>query len=535
MKIAGLGASPGIARGPVVWLHRTLLTNEGLPENISLEVVRQRALQALDDLKTTTSSSLLQDVLKVHTMIIEDPLLWDSISSFVSAGVPKDEAVRRSVETIATQFAAFDDPYLAARAEDIRDVGQHILAQFQSASVTNIWPATEPSVLVSDTLFPSDTAKIDLTQVAAIVLSQGSVTSHVAILSRSLQIPAVIVGAIEEWLHEGDIVTVDGSHGEVTDHTLTPSQRTMKIKAFKVIPELVCTKDGCEVRVEANIGSIKDAKDATSFGSDGVGLLRTEFLFGGDHFPSEEEQYEVLRTIAIESPKGHPITVRAVDIGGDKPLSYMTLPPEPNPFLGTRAHRLLTLYPHLYDSQLRAVLRLGQEFPIRLMFPMIATIDDWTQCQSVLNRAITSLNMATCPVPVGMMVEVPAAIFSAPELSVHAQFFSIGTNDLIQYLFAADRSVSTLGTYYRPGDLAVVRALRHIIRVGCRADIPVGLCGEMAGDTSLTTLLLAVGLREFSVSPALVPHIKELIASCTLVECETQYRDIITERSWTND
>lgn len=527
--MVGLGASPGIARGPVVWLRRTPLTHGRLPEDMSLEVVRQRALQALDELKTTTSSSLLQDVLKAQTMIIDDPLLWNSIASFVSAGVPKDEAVRRSIDKIATQFAALDDPYLAARAEDIRDVGQHILSQFQSAPATDIWSATEPSVLVSDTLFPSDTAKIDLAQVAAIVLSQGSVTSHVAILSRSLQIPAVIVGDIHEGLHDGDIVTVDGFNGEVTDYILPLSQRTMKPTNIKVIPEIVCTKDGCEVRVEANIGSIKDAKDAASFGSDGIGLLRTEFLFGGDHFPSEEEQYEVLRAIAVESPKGHPITVRAVDIGGDKPLSYMELPPEPNPFLGTRAHRLLTLYPHLYDSQLRAVLRLGQEFPIRLMFPMIATIDDWTQCQSVLHRAMISLNMATCPIPVGMMVEVPAAVFSAPELSAHAQFFSIGTNDLIQYLFAADRSVSALGTYYRPEDLAVVRALRQVISVGRHAEIPVGLCGEMAGDTSHTSLLLALGLREFSVSPALVPHVKELITNRTLAECETLYRNIITE------
>lgn len=527
MKIVGLAASPGTAQARVLWMSRTPIEQGKNPETLSLEILRNRSLEALRALKNAADSPMLRDVLQAQLLMADDPLVWDSIAELVAKGVPLMDSIQESIDTIAKQLADLDDPYLAGRADDIRDIGQHILSQFQSVD-GQLWPATEPSILVSDTLFPSDTAKIDLSRVAGIVLSQGSLTSHVTILARSLQIPAVIANDIQKWLHDGDLIMVDGFHGIVTDNFTKPHPTTTTpSKNMRIHHHLVYTKDGVPVRVEANVGSVKDARDATSYGADGIGLLRTEFLFGGDHFPSEEEQYETLRAIAREGPKSHPTTVRAVDIGGDKPLSYMDLPRDPNPFLGIRALRLLDRYPDLYHNQIRAVLRVSQEFPVRLMFPMIATLDDWNLCETVLQRALASLGMQTCPIPVGMMVEVPSAVFLAPELAHHAQFFSIGTNDLIQYLFAADRSVSALGSYYRPGDPALVRALKQILEAAKRANIPVGLCGEMAGDTTYTALLLALGLREFSVSAALVPIVKSLITTLAVKDCVVSYREMI--------
>lgn len=532
MKLVGLAASPGTVQGRVLWMNRTSKDPSSPFETLSLTTLRERSLRTLEDLKLASDSPILRDVLQAQLLMAEDPLLWDAIAERLATGIPLTDAIRQSIDMIAEQFSKMDDPYIAGRADDIRDVGQHILAQCESTPPAQLWPATEPRILVSDTLFPSDTAKIDLTRVSAIVLSQGSLTSHVTILARSLQIPAVIAGDIRRWLHDDDVITVDGFHGIVTDEPPRPSVATAPpSRSAPIVHHMVYTKDGIAIRVEANVGSIKDAQEAKFYGADGIGLLRTEFFFGGDHFPSEDEQYAMLRAIAQEAPKSHPITVRAADIGGDKPLSYMDLPNDPNPFLGTRALRLLDRYPDLYLHQLRAVLRVSQEFPIRLMFPMIATIDDWFRCEAELQRALVSLNMPSCPIPVGIMVEVPSAVFLAPELARHAQFFSVGTNDLIQYLFAADRSVSALGSYYRPGDPALVRALRQIFNAATNAAIPVGLCGEMAGDTEYTALLLALGLREFSVSAPLVPVLKSLITTLAIADCQISYREMLEPHS----
>ena len=526
MKLKGLGVSPGRIQAPIMWLRKAPPAN-GRETALSVPDFHHKAVQTLTHLADTASSPVLKDILRAQVLMVDDPMLWDAISAAMAHGATLIEAVRDSIANIAHQFDAIDDPYLAARADDVRDIGQHLLDLLMTSADTTPWPAEGPSILVSDTLFPSDTAKIDLSRVVGIVLGQGSLTSHVAILSRSLQIPAVIVENVQQWLHDGDPVMVDGSLGMVSDEEMSQEPVFIPRKTFTVQPDIVSTKDGVPIRIEANVGSVQDAVAAHELGADGIGLLRTEFLFAGDHFPSEQEQYEVLYSIAQAAPKGRPIIIRAVDIGGDKPLPYLNLPVEPNPFLGTRAARLLTQYPDLYDAQLRAVLRLSQDFPVQLMFPMIATLNDWTECQNLMLRAQSSLNLEHCPIPLGIMVEVPSVVFLATKFARLVNFFSIGTNDLIQYLFAADRSVTQLSRYYRPDDEAVAGAIRMTVAAAEKAHIPIGMCGEMAGDVSHTPLLVGLGLREFSVSPHLVPVLKSRVSELSVTECEAEYHKLI--------
>lgn len=523
MKLNGLAASPGRSQGPVVWLRKSLSQRSSSDTTPSLQEFRHIAVQSLQHLADTAPSPVLQEVLRSQILMADDPMLWEAIATERARGSSLIDAVQRSITNIAQQFEELPDPYLAARADDVRDVGQHLLGLLTLSDTSAPWPATEPSILVADTLFPSDTAKIDLSRVAGVVLGQGSITSHVAILSRSLQIPAVIVENVHQWLHEGDLVVVDGSLGLVSDEEVSPRTVFGTRTVPTVYPEVISTKDGIPIRIEANVGSVQDSITARELGADGIGLLRTEFLFAGDHFPSEQEQYEVLYSIAQAAPADRPIIIRAVDIGGDKPLPYLDLPCEPNPFLGTRAGRLLARYPDLYDAQFRAVLRLSKVFPVQLMFPMIATIDDWTEYQKVIHRALSALNLTRCPIPVGIMVEVPSVVLLAEQFTHLVNFFSIGTNDLIQYLFAADRSVTQLARYYRPSDKAVVGAIRMMVTAAHKAHIPIGMCGEMAGDVALTPLLVGLGLRELSVSPSLIPILKACVSNLSAKDCESEY------------
>ncbi len=526
MKLDGLAVSPGRVQGTVVWLRKTTLDPHTHGSIRNPEELRIRAIQELRHIAKTASSPVLADVLNAQAEMVDDPELWDAVSQEMDRGKTLVDAVKIEIERLVQQFAGLEDPHLASRSDDIRDLGNHLLALMAPASGNNLWPATEPSILVADTLFPSDTARLNLAHVIGIVLSQGTVTSHVAILSRSLQIPAVVVEDVHKWLKDGDRVLVDGSQGHVSDENLQEFLPRPSVKTT-VHTGPVATKDGVPIRIEANIGSRSEALMATQYGSDGIGLLRTEFLFSGDHMPTEAEQYQALYEIAEASPKGSPIIIRAVDVGGDKPLPYLELPVEPNPFLGTRAGRLLARYPNLYHDQIRAVLRLSQHFNVHLMFPMIATFDDWKESQNCMTRALQSLNLTECPIPMGIMVEVPSVALLAADFAKHVDFFSIGTNDLIQYLFAADRSVSQLARYYRPTDPAVIKALRMTVKGAQSAQIPVGMCGEMAGNDEYLPILIGLGLRELSATPASIPRLKEKVASLTMAECEEAYRGLV--------
>lgn len=528
MELFGLGAAPGKAVGPAIWYHPNV--SRAIDDRrIQLSQLRQTVLSSLKTLREQAGSEVLRDVLDAQILIADDPELWHRIETLKASGESLVSAIEHAISEAALALANLDDDYLAARADDIRDVGQQILRTIPGAAEgPSVWPATQPAILVADYLYPSDTAHLDLSLVQGFLLREGSPTSHVAILARSLGIPAVILGDAVEKIADRTLLIMDGGTGAIVSNPTAISMTDLKKPDTPIILDKVVTRDGIVIYVEANIGAANEASLAIQKGADGIGLLRTEFLFDGSRAPSEDEHREALDTIA-KAMQGRPVTVRAADIGGDKPLKYLTLPQESNPFLGTRAIRLLDRYPDLYDAQIRAAIHVGQSYPIKLMFPMVATLDDWHRCRAVVERIYADLPGSFQRIPIGMMIEVPSAALFAPELSREADFFSIGTNDLIQYLFAADRLSPGLAPYYQPRHPVVLRVLRDVIRSADQANIPVSLCGEMAGDPDNVPILLGLGLRRLSMGPANIPKVKALIQSLSITECEDTARMILHE------
>ena len=519
-RLKGLGVAPGRAAAPAHWLNRNIsqVAEPAIP--LAADQVRTMVSEKLKRDREAASSDILRDVLGAHMLIADDPELWRQIDGKASGGLALPDAIDATIKEIADQFEQMSDTYWRARADDIRDVGQQLLSAAKGQN-PETYPKTlhNPQIVVADVLYPSDTAALPMDLIQGFILAQGSATSHVAILSRSLGIPAVIVGDAIHAITEGVDLYIDGDDGTVAinpDASLTVHRTPQK--KWPLVMNTVATRDGASVHIEANIGSRADAEQARALGADGVGLLRTEFLFEGSRAPTEEEQSEVLKAIA-ETLEGRPLTVRLADIGGDKPLPYLNHPPEQNPFLGVRAIRLLRREPNLYDAQIRAILHVGQSFPLRMMFPMVASIQDWTLCQDTVARVMAGSQKSWHSVPMGCMVEVPAVVWSADELAQKVDFFSLGTNDLIQYLFAADRLSPDLADYYQPRHPAVLRAVKTVIDAADRQGIPVAMCGEMAGDPDNVEVLLGLGLRTFSMTPQRVPEIKNRIADLDLSHC----------------
>ncbi len=518
--LTGLGIAPGRGLAPAVWLRVDEPVPSSLSHPLSLEEVRLRVVEQIQSSQSHAESQVLQDVLQAHCLIADDPELWRQIQEKVDANVPLFDAIQAVVEETARRFAEMDDEYWRARADDVRDVGRQLLAAARGHDPHGVtqWPG-HPFIVVAEVLYPSDTARLPLHRVRGFVLRQGSWTSHVAILSRSHGIPAVVLGDAVDALASGQPLYIDGDTGIiVVDPDESLAREDVARVKWPVQHSRVCTGDGTELHIEANIGSLADAVTAHEMGCDGVGLLRTEFLFDGETAPSQSDQTEVLSQIC-EALHGKPMVVRLADIGGDKPLPYLDWPEEQNPFLGVRAIRLLSRYPHLYDDQIRAVYEVGRHFPVRLMFPMIATLEDWRLCRNTVIRVVEASGYDVNTVPLGCMIEVPSAVWLADRLAREAEFFSIGTNDLIQYLFAADRLSPDLAHYYQPLNPAVLRAVGTVIEVGVKSHIPVAMCGEMAGDPTCLEILVGMGLRSFSVAAPLIPETKGRITQLEMDHC----------------
>lgn len=517
MRYYGLGVSPGIAAGSTLWLSRNAHPQTGLSgpaAKEALALAKDRATKELQSLLSTMSPGPLRDIMEAHELILEDPELWELIDRHIDQGLTSDEAVDKALSHFHELLANSGNEYVGARSDDVYDVGQRIRRGI-SAMPQVKWPASEPKILVADSLYPSDAAAIDLKYVKGIVLGTGSETSHVAILARSLGIPAVILGEQVNTLNNHTPLVMDGKEGLVSTDAADQKNLRNPQKPVAVIRGHVATADGVRVHVMANIGSLFEAQVALENGADGIGLLRTEFFFE-DHLPSEEEHYARLHDIAKLFGPGQPIVVRVADIGGDKPLPYLRLPAEANPFLGKRAIRLFPEYSEIYEPQLRAIVRLAQTFDIRVMFPMIATEEDWAIAKKLLAKSVADVQESTSsrrsPLA-GMMIEIPSAALISETLADQAQFFSIGTNDLIQYVFAADRTQAGLSRYYQPDHPAVLRLIKMTIDAANRAGIPVALCGEMAGNLDYLPILLNLGLREFSMAPSNIPPFKQAVSN----------------------
>jgi phosphoenolpyruvate-protein phosphotransferase len=541
--LQGIAASRGIAIGPAFHFRRVDLRFErykvGDPaaEWTRFQAALEMACEQLADVyaKAEAESGAEQAaIFQSHTMMLEDPELLEAVQTSIEGqGVNAESALSDAAEMYAQMLEALDDEYFRARAADVRDVATRVLRILLGVAESPTAGLATSSIILARDLTPSDTVLLDKTLVMGFCTAEGGATSHTAILARGLGLPAV-VGAGPEVLQvpDGATLVLDGNGGtllvEPNEETVAEyrarqtAAATVLAQARRMAHEPAITRDSHRVEIVANIGNVEGARTALEAGAEGVGLLRTEFLYlERDHLPDEEEQYRAYRAI-VDVFGNRPVILRTLDIGGDKALPYLDLPYEMNPFLGLRAIRLCLARPELFRPQLRAALRAGAGRNLKLMFPMVATVAEVQAVRAMLEECRTELSAEGRPVAeemeVGIMIEIPAAALMADHLAAEVDFFSIGTNDLSQYTLAADRTnaqVAPLASGFQP---SVLRLVRDVITAAHTQGKWVGLCGELASEPLAIPILLGLGLDEFSMNPLAVPLAKQIIRALTLDE-----------------
>jgi len=474
-------------------------------------------------------------IFESHLLMLDDPDLHEKIERSLGQAMVNVERIVADVEReFADKLGRAEDPSLRDRVTDIQDVSRRILGHLLERQRPSLADLQEDVVLVARDLLPSDMISMSRARVKAVVTESGGRTSHVAILARAFEIPAVlgVAGAMAR-LRQAAVAAVDGDRGLVTGDPdgealarsaaarSASAKRQHELDALRDLPS--CTLDGTRVLVKANIEVPEEAEAVLAHGADGVGLFRSEFLFLGGHVPDEDEQYDAYRRV-IESMKGKPVTIRTLDIGGDKVLPELGAQDEKNPLLGWRAIRFCLSRVDVFKTQLRAILRAAVFGETRIMFPMIATADELERALAVVDTARAEVvargQAAAMDLPIGIMIEIPAAAMTSDILARKADFFSIGTNDLIQYTMAVDRGNEKVAYLHEPYHPAVLRLVQRTIDNGRAAGIPVGMCGEMAADPASAVVLLGLGLEEFSMSSAAIPAVKRAIRSTSLADAK---------------
>ena len=541
--IKGVGAAPGIAVGPIFHFQQVefdLDNPEALSANGHMELPEalECAKSQLVELYQQMVEKKLGNeaaIFEAHKELLDDPELADAVQARVTMGQTPIKAWKATIDEQAAVIAALNDPLLAARADDLRDVGKRVLRLMLGESEKGIMPTT-PVVVVARELSPSDTASFNPELVLGFGIVEGGPTSHIAILARALGLPA-IVGVNESMLalEEKTPVILNGNDGTLTvnpaadvlERAKQSQKRWLEYRRFAQeqasLPAI--SQDGVRVDVTANAGSIADAAEALHMGADGIGLLRTEFLFlERTTAPTEDEQLSVYRAIA-ETMRTLPVIVRTLDIGGDKPLAYIQMKPELNPFLGERGIRLCLNRPELFREQLRAILRAAPSGNLKIMFPMVSDIAELRQARAIIE--VLRWELGAPAVQIGIMIEVPSAALMADVFAPEIDFFSIGTNDLTQYTLAMDRGNSALASKHDGLHPAVLRLIAHTIesahKHGKRADI----CGELGSDAAAIPILLGLGMDELSVSIPSVPTVKAQVRSLKISELQSLAREAL--------
>lgn len=540
VRLKGIAASPGYAIAKAYVLNQETYTPER--EHIQhaeseQERFRQAVSAARSDLEKIHASTLAKlgpgeaEIFEGHMLLLEDPEFTDAIldqigEQHVNAEYALHEVTRMFIDI----FAGMDNELLRARATDLADVSGRVMNHLRGGSHTDLSALQEPCVIVAKDLTPSETASMNFDYVQGIVTEIGSRTSHTAIMARSLEIPA-IVGAGERLMSipQGTMLILDAEQGEIVidpaeaviaqyeQKKKDDEERKIAYQKLKEMPTQ--TKDGRRIELAANIGSLEDVQKAVEHGAEGIGLFRTEFLYmERTRLPNEEEQFQVYKHV-LEMMEGKPVVIRTLDIGGDKHLTYMTLPKENNPFLGLRAIRLCLSQEDIFRTQLRALLRASVHGNLKIMFPMIAVMDEWKKAKQLLDeerqKLLTEGIAVSDKLEVGMMIEVPAAALIADHFAKEVDFFSIGTNDLIQYTMAADRMNEEVSYLYQPLHPSIIRLIEMVVRAAEQEGIWVGMCGEMAGDAQAIPTLVGLGLHELSMSASSILPARAMIAELT--------------------
>lgn len=515
------------------------------------EVARfQRALQTakaeLEQIRDHAGTELGADkaaIFDAHLLVLSDPELISPIEDKINTeNVNAEHALKETADMFIGMFESMDNEYMKERAADIRDVTKRVLAHLLGIQIPNPSMIAEEVVIIAEDLTPSDTAQLNRQFVKGFTTNIGGRTSHSAIMARSMEIPAVVgtKTAIEE-INNGDIVVVDGLKGEVhfnpTPEVLEAYKKIQedyekqKAEWAKLVNEKTVTADGHHVELAANIGTPKDLKGVVENGGEAVGLYRTEFLYmDRDQLPTEEEQYTAYKAV-LEGMEGKPVVVRTLDIGGDKELPYLNLPKEMNPFLGFRAIRLCLEEQDIFRTQLRALLRASVHGNLKVMFPMIATLNEFREAKAMLEEEKAKLAgegiQVADHIELGIMVEIPSTAVLADQFAKEVDFFSIGTNDLIQYTMAADRMNQQVSYLYQPYNPSILRLVKMVIDAAHKEGKWAGMCGEMAGDETAIPILLGLGLDEFSMSASSILKARSLIRQLNKSDMEKLASEVL--------
>ena len=541
--IKGIAASNGIAIAKAYKLVMPDLTVEKVTvEDVEKEIkayedAMDHTAKELEVIKEAASKNLSAEeaaVFDAHALVLSDPELKTQVEDKIrnekcNAAAALDEVAAMFI----SMFESMGDEYFRERAADIKDVSRRLLANLLGKPLPNPALIDEEVVIIADDLTPSDTAQLNKNLVRGFATNIGGRTSHSAIMARSLEIPAVVAcKTITEEVKDGDMIALDGIEGVVM---INPDEETIKeyatkrdeYKAYreelkKLVNEKTVSTDGHHVELVANMGSPKDLEGVKENGGEGVGLFRTEFLYmESAELPSEDKQYEVYKEI-LEGMAGKPVVVRTLDIGGDKEIEAIDLPKEMNPFLGVRAIRLCFQREDIFRTQLRALLRASVHGDLRIMFPMIAALGEFRKAKGILmeekEKLIAEGVEVSDTIQVGIMIEIPAAAVLADQFAKEVDFFSIGTNDLIQYTFAADRMSSGVSYLYQPFNPSILRLVKHVIDSAHKEGKWAGMCGEMAGEPLAAPLLLGLGLDEFSMSATSILAQRKLIRGLSQAE-----------------
>ncbi|SEQ82373.1 phosphotransferase system, enzyme I, PtsI [Rosenbergiella nectarea] len=546
--ISGIPASPGIAFGKALLLKEddiVINSHKIDPSQVDQEInrfleSRQKASAQLETIKTKAGETFgteKEAIFEGHIMLLEDEELEQEIIDLIRKNhQTADAAVYAVIEDQASALEELDDEYLKERAADVRDIGKRLLQNILGLTIVDLSAIAQESILVAKDLTPSETAQLNLEKVLGFITDLGGRTSHTSIMARSLELPAIVgIGNITQSVKNGDFLILDAVNNQVL---INPSEDDItelreiqtawldekhEMAKLKDLPAI--TLDGHHVEVCANIGTVRDVAGAERNGAEGVGLYRTEFLFmDRESLPSEQEQFEAYKAVA-EAVGAQAVIIRTMDIGGDKDLPYMNLPKEDNPFLGWRAIRIGMDRKEILHAQLRAILRASAFGKLRIMFPMIISVEEVRSLKAELDTLKAQLTEEGKAfdqgIEVGIMVETPASVAIAHHLAKEVDFFSIGTNDLTQYTLAVDRGNDRISHLYNPMSPSVLLLIKQVIDASHAVGKWTGMCGELAGDERATLLLLGMGLDEFSMSSISIPRIKKIIRN-------TNYEDVKT-------
>ncbi len=545
--LKGIGVSSGVAIGPVFLLTPAVIRVEERsirPHDIDREIARfeealietRRQIREIQSALGVASSGTDASILEAHLMVLDDRTFVEEVIGNVRVGLKNVEfVVKAAADKYASALESVRDEYLRERVADVRDVGRRLIRNLCGAAAPTAAEAPRDHILVADDLAPSETASLRRDRIAGFATDLGSPTSHTAVMARALEIPAVVgLHDITGRVSAGDEVLIDGNKGILiirpTQEQLeaygrvAETRRSIEQVLVGLTREPAVTKDGHSIMLSANIEGPDELDAVRHYGANGVGLFRSEFLFlSANRMVTEDEQFAAYEQVARQLAPA-PVIVRTMDLGGDKFFPQVRAHRESNPFLGCRSIRLSLQHPEYFKEQLRAILRASATRNVKIMYPMISNVDEVLRANAILDEAKQELATEAVPfdpdIQVGIMIEIPAAAMIADALARHVAFFSIGTNDLIQYTIAVDRGNERVAYLYEPTHPAVLKLIHRTIVAGHAQGIWVGLCGEMAADAMLTPLLLGMGVDELSVVPRAVPLVKDAIRSVTRAQAE---------------